>query len=178
MVGLQSRLPAGRWPRARRGPSGSSDTAAAGSTTRRTGGWDAEHVEGRFGVERPVGGRSKLGGFYLGGRWVALVDDSYNANPDSVQAAIEVLTALPAPRLLVLGDMGELGRNSAGMHREVGAYARGAGIERLYALGELSRETVTAFGAGAAHFRTAEDLVSSLQPLLGPQTTPVIQKQD
>jgi UDP-N-acetylmuramoyl-tripeptide--D-alanyl-D-alanine ligase len=127
----------------------------------------------RRGLENFSGVEGRLGTF-TGHNSATIIDDTYNANPDSVKAAIRVLAARKPPRYLVLGDMGELGRNSAGMHREVGAYARGAGIEKLYALGELSREAVTAFGAGAAHFRSAEDLVSSLQPLLGPQSSVLI----
>lgn len=84
-----------------------------------------------------------------------LLDDSYNANPDSVRAAIDVLARLPAPRLLVLGDMGETGEFAEAFHREVGEYARERGITRLLAIGEASRAAAAAFGAGAAQ---AEDL--------------------
>ena len=103
-----------------------------------------------------------------------IIDDTYNANPDSVKAAIRVLSARKPPRYLVLGDMGELGINGAAMHREVGAYAREAGIEKLFALGDLSRETAAGFGAHAEHFRAADDLVSALQPLLGPQSSVLV----
>jgi UDP-N-acetylmuramoyl-tripeptide--D-alanyl-D-alanine ligase len=78
-----------------------------------------------------------------------LIDDSYNANPDSVRAAIDVLAACPAPTVLVLGDMGEVGAQGPQFHREVGAYARERGIGALYALGDASREAVAAFGQGA-----------------------------
>lgn len=87
-----------------------------------------------------------------------LIDESYNANPDSVRAAIDVLAASPAPRTLVLGDMGEVGARGPEFHREVGAYARARGIERLLALGELARESVAAFGAGARHCATIDEL--------------------
>jgi UDP-N-acetylmuramoyl-tripeptide--D-alanyl-D-alanine ligase len=80
-----------------------------------------------------------------------LLDDSYNANPDSVRAAIDVLAGCPAPTVLVLGDMGELGPDGPAFHREVGAYARARGISRLVALGEATRESVQAFGNGALH---------------------------
>jgi UDP-N-acetylmuramoyl-tripeptide--D-alanyl-D-alanine ligase len=103
-----------------------------------------------------------------------VIDDTYNANPDSVKAAIRVLAASKPPRYLVLGDMGELGENAGQMHREMGTYALGAGIEKLYALGDLGRETAAAFGAGAAHFSTADELVSSLRPLLGPHATVLV----
>jgi UDP-N-acetylmuramoyl-tripeptide--D-alanyl-D-alanine ligase len=80
-----------------------------------------------------------------------LVDDTYNANPDSVRAAIAVLAELPAPRLLVLGDMGEVGNQGPEFHAEVGAYAAECGIEALYTLGELSVHAAQAFGP-ARHF--------------------------
>jgi UDP-N-acetylmuramoyl-tripeptide--D-alanyl-D-alanine ligase len=85
-----------------------------------------------------------------------LLDDSYNANPDSVRAAIDVLAGCPGPTLLVLGDMGELGPQGADFHREVGAYARARGIGRLVALGEATRVSVEAFGAGALHADSVE----------------------
>ena len=103
-----------------------------------------------------------------------IVDDTYNANPDSVKAAIKVLAASKPPRLLVLGDMGELGAGAAAMHREVGEFARRHGIERLYAMGELSRETVAAFGSDAAHFDSHDALVAALLPQLAPQTTVLV----
>ena len=91
-----------------------------------------------------------------------LIDDSYNANPDSVRAAIDVLAACPAPTVLVLGDMGEVGAQGPQLHREVGAYARERGIGALYALGDASREAVAAFGQGARHFASAEHLRAAL----------------
>ena len=80
---------------------------------------------------------------------VMLIDDSYNANPDSVRAAIDVLASLPAPRVLVLGDMGEVGDNGPAMHEEVGAYARECGIEHLLTLGLATRLSALAFGSQA-----------------------------
>ena len=91
-----------------------------------------------------------------------LIDDSYNANPDSVRAAIDVLAACPAPTVLVLGDMGEVGEEGPAYHREVGAYARERGIGALYALGDASRDAAAAFGAGARHFDSADALVRAL----------------
>jgi UDP-N-acetylmuramoyl-tripeptide--D-alanyl-D-alanine ligase len=84
----------------------------------------------------PVKGRSRALGVQLGGRTLTLVDDTYNANPDSARAAIDVLAELPGPRLLVLGDMGEVGDQGPAFHAEVGAYARERGIEQLFTLGE------------------------------------------
>ena len=82
---------------------------------------------------------------------LTVVDDSYNANPDSVRAAIDVLAELPAPRLLVLGDMGEVGDQGPQFHAEAGAHARQCGIEQLFTLGAQSAHAARAFGA-ARHF--------------------------
>ena len=89
-----------------------------------------------------------------------LIDDTYNANPDSVRAAIDVLASCPGPTVLVLGDMGEVGEHGRDFHREVGAYASSKGISSLLALGAATRHAVEAFGPGASHFDTVEDLVS------------------
>jgi UDP-N-acetylmuramoyl-tripeptide--D-alanyl-D-alanine ligase len=86
----------------------------------------------------PVKGRSRALAVKLGGRTITLVDDTYNANPDSVRAAVDVLAELPGPRLLVLGDMGEVGDQGPQFHAEVGEHARGRGIEQLMTLGEQS----------------------------------------
>jgi UDP-N-acetylmuramyl pentapeptide synthase len=92
-----------------------------------------------------------------------IIDDSYNANPDSVRAAIDVLASCPAPTALVLGDMGEVGEHGAEFHREVGEYARARGISQLLALGEATRHTVQAFGAGARHFEAIDALLAELK---------------
>jgi murE/murF fusion protein len=89
---------------------------------------------------------------------VMLIDDSYNANPDSVRAAIDVLASLPAPRVLVLGDMGEVGDNGPAMHEEVGAYARARGIHHLLTLGQATRLSATAFGTQAIICETHEEV--------------------
>ena len=109
----------------------------------------------------PVKGRSQLKTFVRAGSVVTLVDDSYNANPDSVRAAIDVLAAMPGPRWLVLGDMGEVGENGPEFHREVGAYARERGIDALWTAGELSLHASTAFGA-ARHFASVGELINAL----------------
>ncbi len=92
-----------------------------------------------------------------------VIDDTYNANPDSVRAAIDVLASCPAPTALVLGDMGEVGEQGAEFHREVGAYAAARGISRLYAIGEATRHAVDAFGAGSRHFDSVDELVSGIE---------------
>jgi UDP-N-acetylmuramoyl-tripeptide--D-alanyl-D-alanine ligase len=91
-----------------------------------------------------------------------LIDDTYNANPTSLAAALEVMAQLPGRRWLVLGDMGELGEESRKWHREAGEWARARGIERLFAIGPLSREAVGAFGAEALHFETHARLAAAL----------------
>lgn len=99
-----------------------------------------------------------------------LIDDTYNANPDSVRAAIDVLARVPGRKLLVLGDMGEVGTQGAAFHEEVGVYAREAGIDGLYALGELAAVTAQVFGTGARHYPQIEDLLADVGAALDPQT--------
>jgi len=103
-------------------------------------------------------------------RGAILIDDTYNANPDSVRAAIDVLSGMPGRRLLVLGDMGEVGAQGTAFHEEVGAYARQHGIDALYALGELALASARAFGSGARHYTRIEDLLADVGKDLGPQT--------
>ncbi|MDP9586298.1 UNVERIFIED_ORG: UDP-N-acetylmuramoyl-tripeptide--D-alanyl-D-alanine ligase [Burkholderia contaminans] len=91
-----------------------------------------------------------------------VVDDTYNANPDSMRAAIDVLAAQPAPRVLVIGDMGEVGDEGPAFHREIGAYARERGIDALFALGDASRDACTAYGDTARHFGDVGALVAAL----------------
>ncbi len=109
---------------------------------------------------RPVSGRLVRHALAGGGR---LIDDSYNANPDSVRAAIDVLATCPAPRLLVLGDMGEVGERGPEFHREVGAYAAARGIERVLCHGEATRDTVAAFGAAGEHYGDIDALLVALR---------------
>jgi UDP-N-acetylmuramoyl-tripeptide--D-alanyl-D-alanine ligase len=90
-----------------------------------------------------------------------VLDDSYNANPDSVRAAIDVLAGCAAPTALVLGDMGEVGERGPEFHREVGAYARARGVTSLLAIGAAAREAVEAFGQGARHFDSVEALAAA-----------------
>jgi UDP-N-acetylmuramoyl-tripeptide--D-alanyl-D-alanine ligase len=97
-----------------------------------------------------------------------LIDDTYNANPDSVRAAIDVLARAPGRRLLVLGDMGEVGEQGADFHAEIGAYARDRGIDALYALGELSAHAVRAFGEGAQHCADIGSLLACAGAALEP----------
>jgi UDP-N-acetylmuramoyl-tripeptide--D-alanyl-D-alanine ligase len=109
----------------------------------------------------PVHGRSQLQVLRRGASSVTLVDDTYNANPDSVRAAIDVLAALPAPRWLALGDMGEVGERGVEFHAEVGAYAKARGIDALWTVGVLATHAAAAFGR-ARHFADVASLVAAL----------------
>ena len=106
----------------------------------------------------PVKGRSRAFGIHCQGRDITVVDDTYNANPDSVRAAIDVLAELPAPRLLVLGDMGEVGTQGPEFHAEVGHHAADKGIDQVLCLGELATFTAQACGAHALHMNSIEAL--------------------
>jgi UDP-N-acetylmuramoyl-tripeptide--D-alanyl-D-alanine ligase len=110
----------------------------------------------------PVKGRSKALMLAVQGREVTLVDDTYNANPDSVRAAIDVLADLPGPRLLVLGDMGEVGHQGPMFHAEAGRYAKAKGVEQVFTVGELAQVAANAFD-GARHFESMEKLVDALR---------------
>ncbi len=103
-----------------------------------------------------------------------LIDDTYNANPDSMRAAIDVLAALPGKKIFVLGDMGEVGAQSGQFHDEIGGYAKSMGVDRLLALGEHAAAAVRNFGAGATHFKNAAALVEALRPQLDANTTVLV----
>lgn len=104
-----------------------------------------------------------------------IIDDTYNANPDSMKAAIGVLASMKADRkILVLGDMGELGASAKDMHTEVGAYAKAAGLNTLYCLGELSAQMVVGFGSGARHYVTVEALAEQVVSALNKGTVVLV----
>jgi UDP-N-acetylmuramoyl-tripeptide--D-alanyl-D-alanine ligase len=126
-------------------------------------------------VFEPVKGRSRALAVNIAGHRITLVDDSYNANPDSVLAAIDVLAALPGPRLLVLGDMGEVGDQGPQFHVEVGTRAAEAGITHVLTLGELSAHTAQAFGAGH-HFADDVDALNAAVAALLPTVASVLVK--
>ena len=123
---------------------------------------------------QPVAGRSQLKKLLRGGTERTLVDDSYNANPDSVRAAIELLAALPAPRALLLGDMGEVGDQGPAFHAEVGALAAQRGIEHFWCAGTLCAHAAQAYGAGARHFASTDELMAAVPAL--PQVESVLVK--
>lgn len=103
-----------------------------------------------------------------------LIDDTYNANPDSVRAAIDVLAQAENEKILVLGDMGELGASSATLHGEIGRYAKEKGIDALFCLGEMSSHAVQAFGAHARHFERIQELLADLENRLSPTVTVLV----
>ncbi len=109
----------------------------------------------------PVGGRLQNKQAANG---ATVIDDTYNANPDSMRAAIDVLAAYPAPRILVVGDMGEVGTQGREFHEEVAAYAQQQGIETVLATGELARFMSA---SGARHYEQFDELLAALDASLG-----------
>jgi UDP-N-acetylmuramoyl-tripeptide--D-alanyl-D-alanine ligase len=120
---------------------------------------------------RAVGGRLNLLPAIHG---AFLLDDSYNANPSSLRAGIDTLRSLPGDHWLVLGDMLELGAGSDELHAEMGAYARAAGINRLFAIGPRARFAVEAFGSGAEWFGSIDALIATVQGQLQTNVTVLI----
>ena len=100
----------------------------------------------------------------------AIIDDSYNANPDSARAALEYLRGCSGERIFVLGDMAELGENASALHREVGEYARDC-CDVFFAIGDLSRHAAEAFGHRGEFFPEVTALQQALEPLLAEDTT-------
>jgi UDP-N-acetylmuramoyl-tripeptide--D-alanyl-D-alanine ligase len=103
-----------------------------------------------------------------------VIDDTYNANPASMKAAIDVLAANAGKQILVLGDMGELGHDASDMHADIGTYAKEQGIHALLALGELSTHMVRAFGAGARHFESPEAVANALGEMMDQDTVVLV----
>ncbi|CAE6514440.1 UDP-N-acetylmuramoyl-tripeptide:D-alanyl-D-alanine ligase [Nitrosomonas nitrosa] len=95
-----------------------------------------------------------------------LIDDTYNANPESMRAALAVLADTPGKRILVLGDMGELGPDAAEFHHQIGVEASHVGIEKLFTLGDLSEHAAKGFGKGAQHFTSIEALLAAAEKSL------------
>ena len=120
---------------------------------------------------RPYAGRLQVKHAAAG---AVIIDDSYNANPDSVRAAIDVLAGSAGQTLLVLGDMGEVGEQGPDFHAEIGRYARERGIGTLYAVGELTAHATAGFGSGARHFASHEELLRAAQAHSGSGTTVLV----
>lgn len=116
----------------------------------------------------PVGGRLQRKRASNG---ATVIDDTYNANPDSMRAAIDVLAACPAPRILVVGDMGEVGAQGKEFHEEIGAYAASRGIDTVLATGELARALCA---SGARHYEQFDELLAALDQQLGGNTNSTV----
>jgi UDP-N-acetylmuramoyl-tripeptide--D-alanyl-D-alanine ligase len=131
-------------------------------------GADLDQVAEGLAAMQPVAGRLVPRRTRQGAR---LIDDSYNANPSSMTAGIDVLTALPGEAWLVMGDMGELGESARASHLGIGEYAREHGVRRLFATGPLSTLTVEAFGSGASWHADTNALSQALEAELSPGVT-------
>ncbi len=120
---------------------------------------------------KAVGGRLQA---RQGIHGATVLDDSYNANPDSIRAGLEVLAECSGERYLALGDMGELGEEAAELHRRVGDEARRVGIDRLYASGILSRGAAEAFGENGHYFEQQQQLIEALLPEMKSDVTVLV----
>jgi len=145
--------------------------ALAAATCALAAGADLAAIAAGLRAVLPAPGRMQV---KRGPRGARLIDDSYNANPGSVRAAIDTLAGYAGRRLLVLGDMAELGPDAPGLHREVGAYAASRGLDGFYGCGPLSKLAAEAFGARAATFSDKEQLVRALCDTLDADTTVLI----
>lgn len=103
-----------------------------------------------------------------------LIDDTYNANPDSMKAAIDVLVQFPTPRILVMGDLGELGDTAPQLHAEVGEYAKNAGVEYFFTLGKLTQNACQEFGVTAKNYEDVNKMISDLLPLVSETATVLV----
>lgn len=110
----------------------------------------------------------------VGMHGASLLDDTYNANPDSVRAAIDVLASTVGKQILVLGDMGEIGAMSAQFHDEIGGYAKSQGIDRLFSFGDAAALAAHNFDNGARHFKKIDDLIAALLREMNAETTVLI----
>ena len=142
---------------------GAGAAIAAGASLEqvKTGLEKLQTVSGRLEVKRGISG-------------ARIIDDTYNANPTSVAAGLQVLKEFSGERVMVLGDMGELGASAADIHFRVGELASRIGIQRLFAIGEFSRVAVGAFGKGARHFESPEALIEALQDCLHADMTVLV----
>jgi UDP-N-acetylmuramoyl-tripeptide--D-alanyl-D-alanine ligase len=146
------------------------NAAAATAAALAVGATPEAIVNGLEGM-RPVPGRLEPKSI---GDGICIIDDTYNANPASLQAGLEVLAGFPGRHWLVLGDMAELGDQACDYHRQVAQLVHDYSVERLLTIGELSRLTTTSFGEGARHYASMDALVASLEETLEPHTTVLI----
>jgi UDP-N-acetylmuramoyl-tripeptide--D-alanyl-D-alanine ligase len=133
-------------------------------------GASAEDIVAGLARATPVRGRLRA---VPGRNGATIIDDSYNANPGSVRAALDHLAALAGKRILVFGNMAELGPTAAALHKEIGEYARGR-CDLLFAIGELASEAATAFGSAGRRVADIEAARAALDPLLASDTTVLV----
>jgi len=145
--------------------------ALAAAAAASAAGASLEDIASGLGAFRAVPGRLQL---KAGARDSWIIDDSYNANPSSVRAGLEVLRSLPGATWLVLGDMAELGEFAEDSHAHMGAYARDCGVKRMFALGPQSSRAVETFGSGGEWFADADSLTRRLLAELEPGVTVLI----
>ncbi|QJD59131.1 UDP-N-acetylmuramoyl-tripeptide--D-alanyl-D-alanine ligase [Pseudomonas sp. gcc21] len=126
---------------------------------------ELEYIRSGLASVQPMSGRAASRKGFAGS---IVIDDSYNASPASVKAAIDLLACFDGRRILVLGDMAELGEWESDSHQEVGEHARQQGIEALYAVGRLSALAADRFGEGAFVFASKKELIEALKAQLGP----------
>jgi len=142
--------------------------ACAAAAAALAAGADGEDIQQGLAGLQAVKGRLQL---KLAAPGVRILDDTYNANPTSLRAALQVLAVAEGKKILLLGDMGELGAGAEDMHAEMGEEVRAAGVEQLFTVGVLTRHTAQRFGAGARHFATREDLIAAARLALSGATT-------
>jgi UDP-N-acetylmuramoyl-tripeptide--D-alanyl-D-alanine ligase len=134
-------------------------------------GFGADHIKAGLEQVQPVNGRLQP---RQGKKNTLLIDDSYNANPASLRCAIQALTRKEGHRVLVIGNMAELGSGSESFHRAAGRYAREKGIQQLLTTGTLAALSAEEFGIGASHYANCDELSEALLGLLAPNVSVLI----
>lgn len=145
--------------------------AVAAATAAQQVGASLQEIKAGLEKMESVSGRMTLREGIHGAR---IFDDSYNANPTSVKAALDTLAKYSGERIIILGDMGELGPEAENFHRDIGLYAKKTGVQQLFAIGKLMRHAVDAFGKGAYHFADHDSLSNAVKEILNANTTVLV----